>query len=533
MIQTGPDSVVCYWGDPLRETASVRIDKDPDYLLFSRDGRTLYVLHRGWDGKLQTNRFDGPKPAQLSVINLSSLSVTRKIPLGTGVRTLYEADNGTLFSGAQGRWRVSRYKLGPEEKARIIAVGADAENAVLEHRLEDLAQDFAITRDGQRVFSFSGGQQYGTDSEAVLAGLTLGILGRVRPKAVDQQLYVFGAEKAEALMSISLGNHVDAMGFSGDQKKLFVLGRRLGDPGKAAKKQQAESILQVVDVESGQVGTERVLGSGVRKLVPVGTHYLIAGGEELRVLSFDGNLGEPQPLGEGRSGFPAELVRLPDGRAIAFLEDEKGKPTNRVISFDMGSGRVTSAAVLGRGSLRRAVGAQFTWPKIRSTLIRSAILSMLQYGSYQAGGGSTFYYFVPVPTGLHPPSLAPSVDSSYVFALAANSNEVTVLRAGDLELAGRLPVPEDTFQLWAPKGSKRLFALSGDRVTVFDTETLKETGVFKYTGGEARAIEVGSKGSRLYVLSGKALDIFDEDHTKPISSLNDLKSARTVAVWDP
>lgn len=501
VIQAKPSVVAIVDTERGVVTTKIPLEKNPTHAIADSQGRFLYVAHNGG--------VYPPNPGLLSIVDLAKGTVIRQIPLGFAMTRLqFSQSERELFCFAQGKMMISkRHKLKPGQEATVTIIDTTTQDIKAVRRLEGLADDFVMTQDGAKVFAFSPSLRPPSMGDAIAAGLSLGILmTKALPKNVNQEMTVFGGIAEQALTTTPLQNHLQSVAFSRNEKLLFLLGQNLTAPDKGGT-------LQIVDVESGKLLRTEAVGADPQRLIRLGAEpgLWLAGKEEMRFLTEDGVLAQErlllnktkndEPAGKELDGYPGETILLADRKVAVLITKKNGAPTNRLAVVDLEKQLVERIVPVGRSSVRAG--------KMAARIGLAVGLSVASYGVFSAAGAPSFMMFYPTFGGGHNENLWKREDGKYFYVLNNASNDVTVVQSADGAVSSHIPVDAMHYRLWMPPGGKYLFCLGGDKLNIIDTETNQKHAEHKLSAGALVAHEAVDHNARLYLLTGKELEVWD------------------------
>lgn len=516
VIETKPPSVVIVDTAQGTIVGRIPIRKNPDEALVGSHGRFLYVVqnHRGLMG------IEYSKPSNLSVVDLKNRRVDRVIQLKTGVnRMQLSSDGRTLFCFADGNIMKSHPK--PRDDASITSIDTASQQVKKVYRISTPAGYLAMTRDGSRIFAFTGG---------VFRGMTLG--GSIKLKYSASQMTVFTKAQGQPLATVDLHRFYPTSGaFSLNEKLLFLLGERHACKGKLLQK---GGTLDVVDAETGKVVHAYTVGPDPLRLVRLGQQpgLWIVGKEEIQFISDQGALSSQgiflNGKGPSRSpkldGYPGDILLLPGDEMAVLITKKDGATEHRLALLDVKEQKVEKVVPVGRKGTR-----------VGKKLGRFGLdlgLSLASAGAFNAAGSPYFPLFVPglgLSGGM---GLARRADGKYFYALDAASHDVTVVRSADGEIAGQIPVSSSSLLLWIPKGSHYLICFGGGTTYVINTDTNKPTAERKISGSFFRDVEANPKTLRLYLLTDRELQVWDGSDGKEVKSIPGFKHALLLVRGD-
>jgi hypothetical protein len=473
LLQREPSSLLFVDLNAGRIETSLPLEKNAAYAVAHPSAPVVYVIHRGRrevfqaptsQGRTGVRYIDGlsfkdrlmlgksqSDPSLLSVVDLARKAVVRTLIIGKGDSQFrFAKDGNRVFVFAQGDLMTTRQETAkPENAATVTVLSSRTHEVEATHRLDTSGDEFHISEDGEKVFVFSSGTRW------TGRGSGLRLLG-IGSKRVPQSLAIFGGGASGLLKRHELNAFVENSALSADQKRLILAGRYTeGD-------QKGQAMLQTVDLSSGGISEPQAIGQDARRLFRVdgGDGLWLAGNQEMSLISEEGKLGggrialEWEDAGEdGRpeevQGYPGRALLLAENNAVIQIQGRNGDDKKRVALADLGAKRIQAVIPIGKKGVRigRRVGA---WAMAIGLTIATG------YAMSTTGSPYTLFFYPGSSALTGVDTLVARSDGQFCYVLDPESDDLTVIRVSDGEVAAHVPF-ESSLSLWDPPGSRHLF----------------------------------------------------------------------------
>ncbi len=465
---------------------SVNVGREPSGVSLDPAGKLAYVVN--W-GKHDRDG-DAEEPGSVSTIDLATRTVVADtavgkdpvlFPLTTGAPVVClsrdEDDKGVLsiFDPVTGRLR-STVSTGPETfralaskdgrlvfvmrgdqqdldeggTSQLTAVDVVEAKVVLDEELPRRPIAMALSADGVNLYVVGGGRIDEDD----------------RAKNEAGTLYVFATDPPRLEATVDIGPDPRLVQLDEARDQLYIAfateegrtGTKTGQLGVVKGRKLAAQI-PIACVPSRIQGVDnRLFALCARTVSVVGLDEM----RELRAIEVPFTVGSLEVRAGSQKGYVGES----SGSSVAML--------------DLEAGRMVAKRTIGRTGMKVAMFA--------ASVVVSAVFS--------AALGSSLYQVPIFITGQWPSaSIVLEEDGSHLFAVNAETHDVTVIGAEDFKILDMVGLPEGARELFRTPSGQRFLAPGAAGFAVFDGPTnavlknhpLEVRGPFRFDGARRRA----------------------------------------------
>jgi YVTN family beta-propeller protein len=517
VVNVSPSSVSVVDSKRWEIVGNIPLYPDPSYALIGPENRFLYVLHNGlFDLRDQFTE----TPSVLSILDLSSRKLVRKIPVGWKVMNMsFSKDERYLVCFNPGRPAGDKVERVPCSVTVINTQTNEVEATFSTNRSGKRA---LFTRDASRIFVLSDGEPADKKDK--------------RPQ-VKPALSVFSLNNEGPVAEIELEYPALEMALSRDEKWLYILD--YGHPSKKPKEHRNGAV-HVVDMAAMKLVATHDVGIAPRELVvdpntDAVTVVGLASVEEWRGRLYQlrgSELTPPVDIGFDplRIGYPdpGETLYLPNQNKVAMTllksTDSGLVPNGKVAIFNRNTNQVEHVITTGRASVK--------FGQFMGRLALSWAATTLSYyqGYYRARalGMPFFFYRVYWFPGPKPNlTLAASPDGKYVYALNTATNDVTIIDSEDGSVFDKVAVGGDCRRILLSPGGKFIFSHTENRINLIDTETNAKYLQFR-ANGQINALYAREADRQIIALTSQSLLVWDTKTGGLVATIGGLGDPRLV-----
>jgi YVTN family beta-propeller protein len=530
-------------------TATIPLDPEPTAALLNREGRLLFVLHRGF---IRPGSFPKAGQGELAVYDLESRQRLRAIPLGWNVTDLVASRDGRyVLCVGEGK---GGNKKKPEEYGAVTVVNAQSGEVAATLPADRFGLRVATVADTSRIFVLSLGETakksknapsvltvFAPDNPKPLATFPLGRASRLALSADDKWLYaldggwpskkanehkngqihVFDTAALSESATYDVGTQPRRIEIGEDESLMVLAQQSFKDERGRMYRLHGASQPDVVDIGTAP---RYVRHSGERRGTFIVSHEDLRflpdeGGSTMSSLLLNPQKGGPQgpPDFQKLGGFPGELLLLPDQNRVALSVIDASGAGSKVAILDLKENRIQRIVTTGRGSVK--------FGKFMGAMALSMAMTAASYGAgyagAQASGSPFFFYNVYTFTPAAPNvALTHSADGNFVYALNTQTNDVTIIRVADGEVIDKIPVGGGCRRVALAPGGKFVYAHASGEVSLIDTHSHKKVIGPDVVEGKVHNVYALDADSSLVALTSQRLVMWDTEKGQVVRTVN-------------
>lgn len=539
-VNTSP-SGVCFYDSLKKNFDFTLIDNNPTMAVLEPTGRLLYIIHDGLPNTLSiSKKVKLRRPSSLSIIDVSSKKVLKKIPLGWNAMKMGIVNNNYLIILGRGNQNMKEQSNGTGS-GFVTIINAQDGNIIFSTNRYRWIQDITWTSDFSRIIIF------GVDDFQYMKPVCIPWQHKVSILNIKGD--IINEITLPSLKNLS-ANRILRSGdkwiytkyvISKDQNWLYLF-----DPSEKSKKfeKSRDGRIFVVDLNTGKLAASHNLGnqpslllrnpsngnlSAIKTKFPKENQIQISGLNGIHIypqviLNSKADMFVQSEASGGLYAIDKRLITfVPDSVGSTWQQKELKPLQDRIVFFKQlpSKGRIAVFSGSNEYGIIDGVGSQIinTGYTGRAGIRAAKVLgqTILSVGVSLTGSfllGQPYFFFA----GTQPTfsSCLTRADDEYLYVLNTSSNDVTVINTDNGLVFDKIPVGLSCSGMALTPDGTYLFALSPYKITVINTETNKKYDEIKLETslGVIKDIEFVDATGRSLILFENAIQFWDIQQKK-------------------